>query len=862
MTENMTSPQVIDTQIDNNHSTIQTRKVDMVPEEHSILNDTSYLKCESSSLAPWVNRPFYVATLTWPTTANRFSMLTSSIINIPRDIFRSNSSLSVLVRLASLYRYNLCLNVSITGTISHQGMLLASILPPNSGATGIDANFGRRINTMLSGPHSFLSANEASSTCLEVPFYCNSDYDVMDPSQNAASVHPSMSDYKPANNLATFGVMVLNPLVPATGASTSLNIVVEAYFKELELKVPTPRYPAFQTTAPTSIVMEGQSAILYKAATNILNNTASVAKTLTADAIDMVRNTIRSYTGLHNPNNPRLEDKHIMSLRNYNNTVDSTVCYERLDPYTSSDRITREPVFNSIHDEMSIKSIISKPQYLGTFTVSSTNTTGALLWARPMCPWQGGNTTGFYVSNNIELMYLMTRAWKGTLKIHIQSSMTNKQNVKLKVLKYYNPARNINVSYPLMSSIASAPSDLLEFSAGNQINTFELPYLNRNKIEYNTRQHICMANQSGMYYIYLAQPLVVGDSAPLNVEFNVYMSCADDFQFYGYSTQVARVIAAGPSSLTLREEKKETKKKIVMTGQSAEVMNKPSGATKLRTHTEEDTELDATRLIPLVDVRPLIRRNQFGLSGTTTIGATGSATTTVNLGSLICENYDSFYRGSVGVVPAMFYGKTPSLKFKLVTKVAAQVQVAYVPPNAFMADSTAEPTYYSTSCAGDTATTPGFWLDFPTSTTNPGLYPVPQIEFPTYWTLTSSTSPVAETEFAVPNVTKYKFVGGPEKMDNSTTISRLAVADFGNLYFAFTGNSGDIVQWVLYYSYADEARLGFQVIAPILQLPTATVSSVPKLMTPHTETTSTTVGLPNLVNNTFLFYSNLTTSYT
>jgi hypothetical protein len=227
-------------------------------------------------------------------------------------------------------------------------------------------------------------------------------------------------------------------------------------------------------------------------------------------------------------------------------------------------------------------------------------------------------------------MYLVSRAWKGDITIHIQSVMNNKQSIKLKVLKLYAPSASVVSRFPTMFSAINAPSDLIEFSQGNQVADISLPYLARNALTYNTRDYqVSMPFGVGMYYIYLAQPMVIGDSSPTVAEFNVYISCNENFSFYGYSTEVGRPLRiftpnVPPSTASKNNvvfsgtEDKEIRKK----GQSATVMNQPSDPAQLMRHTQDQVDIDDSRLVPLVDIRPLIRRFQYSRSGTVIIDAT------------------------------------------------------------------------------------------------------------------------------------------------------------------------------------------------------------------------------------------------
>ena len=189
--------------------------------------------------------------------------------------------------------------------------------------------------------------------------------------------------------------------------------------------------------------------------------------------------------------------------------MDSTQYFEKLDPYTEFNRLVTQPIFGSDVDEMSISHITSKRQMLGTFTVKTSDAIGTLYWARPISPFQGGldsNTNQVTCSNNIELMHSMHRAWRGGLKVTITAVMNNKQQVKLRVIKMYNPTTKILNNVPTYLSVSNAPSHLMEYTEGAQEHSIDLPFLCRNDLVPCSEDLNFEALFHGIYYIYLAQP--------------------------------------------------------------------------------------------------------------------------------------------------------------------------------------------------------------------------------------------------------------------------------------------------------------------------------------------------------------------
>jgi len=137
-------------------------------------------------------------------------MLPLAYTLLPGDIIRSNPSLLSAMKIASYYRADLVLNISVAGTITHSGCVIAAILPPTPAP--FNSNSHRDlINTCLSGPHAYLYANEATSVNLTVPWYCNSDMATLDMELASPTYKPSV-DITPINgNIATLVLRVLNP---------------------------------------------------------------------------------------------------------------------------------------------------------------------------------------------------------------------------------------------------------------------------------------------------------------------------------------------------------------------------------------------------------------------------------------------------------------------------------------------------------------------------------------------------------------------------------------------------------------------------------------------------------------------------
>jgi len=744
---------------------------------------------------PFINRPFYLGGVSWTSSNAQFSLLPFTNYVLPGDIIRSNASLLNAMKMASYYRPKLHLNISLAGTITHAGCLLVGVLPPFVRQLDLSTSQFSMINSILSGPHAFLHANEATSVDLAVPWYCNTDVASLDLEETAQAAS-DMTEFK-LGNYGTLVLLVLNSLAPSTGSSTSLNIVVDAIFHNLDMLIPSSRYVKFVSESLESV------------GTKLIDSGFAYAKTLAGDAIDSLRGGVRDLTGMHNPNGAVIEERVVTTTKNFLNAVDTSQRFQKLDPYSHRDRILEEPIFNTDMDEMQLRYILGKKQYLSTFTVSEGDPIGKLKFARPISPYQGGlSTNQVLISNNIELLYWMSRAWSGKLKLSIQSVMNNKQQVKLRVFNMYNVSKAALSGFPQYVDILNSPSHLLEFTAGGQVQEVELPFLCRTEQLYCGKDSTFAAMMHGMYYIYVAQQLANSSDSPTSVSFNIYLS-AEDVKFYGYA--VDNVVKMLPIA-TLNAARNEFK------SESLNVMNEPADQKSLNETPQNTKDLidDRFRLVQAIDLRPYMRRMyRVGyLADLYPPITVDPFTTSKSVSYNVSEFTGDVFSNSVKITPAvalshMFYGKTGGIKVRLVPRYKFEHErpsiehlVRFYPPDQYWDPALA--LYRSSATMDDTNVTA-----------------TPAIQV-------SSETDSDVIEFVVPNMNCYKFVGSPGKLNDYTLNFTPPSSDLGRLVIAAYNNSNVPVLELTYevwIGFTDETRFGFHCLAPVFQFSDGNVIS-------------------------------------
>jgi hypothetical protein len=811
-----TSDQTFSTSV----ASINTRDICFPAEHHNVYPKIDLPEEFRIDTKPFVNRPFFVENILWG-NQGRFSILDATTRRLPRDVFTSNLSLENALKLGAYFRSDLSLSISVAGTITHAGTLLAAILPPLDEFAFSTPDPEFLVNTLMSGPHCFLHANEATSSLLHVPWFCNTDVASLDMRPISPASSTAFAETNIPGNYASLVIMVLSPLSPSSGASTSLNITVEATFNALDIYVPSPRYLTYQTQGfheiSEDVYRETTELLcprdynyytqgLQSIASSAIDATTSYTKRMIGDAIDELRAGIKYYTGLHNPNIPLVHNRIITTFRNFGNNTTGEQFFEKLDPYPEIDRIVDRPIYNTTVDEMSIKHILSKPQYVGTFRVNAGDLPGKLLWVNAISPRQGGyrrvaSNQDWLIANNIDLMHYLSRAWRGSIKIHIQSVMNNKQQVKLRLLQLYNPPAQVVDGYPVYESLLSAPSHLMEFTAGGQVQTITLPYLCRNDLTPCSPDLALDAIFHGLYYIYVAQSMANSDGSPLDINFNVYISGGDDLTFHGYSTEVARQrsFRTGPFSRTVNNFKSSDDVDLEdFVTQGLDVMNSPQDDSVL---TEVSTDINMNqdhqeRLFSPVDIRPIIRRMYQSTTTTFSSGAT-----VLDLKEFIGEKIVPTPITPMQIVSGMYYGKSAGLKVKIRTfgAVSGGLTIFYVPPQCNV------DTVNKVFRESEIGTSPEF---SPYILNNRAGYSFPFIEM-------SNEASYSATlyEFVIPNTSFYKFIGGPNKFTNFNDPADLSISSFGTLVVF----SDQQIDASIFLGMTDESRLGFHCIAPIIE---------------------------------------------
>lgn len=855
MNQNIEGVTSVNTVSENFYSQVRTRSVvepDFIYDKKYKLNSVDpKLEMDFSRI---LNKPFFIKNIVWTAATTQYYVLDA--IRLPLDLF-NNELAKVPFESSVLYRAKISLLLQVSGTPMHSGCVIAAAMPIGFSSAAPPAIKPYSVNSYMAAPHVFLNANEQTSTRLRVPFYINSPLDKTD--LDGTTFSPNFS----GANYAEAVLMVLNPLGVPTSGTNSVTISVHAVFDDVEFYAP--HNDVNYVPIPALPILEAQGLIedLQKAGSKAIDGVFTTARKLSGDILDALRAGVRRFTGLHSPNFPYLQSKNYVQSRNVLNVVDEPVRFDKMDNFGEYDRVCKDFIFETSQDEMDLKYLGSKPQFIGQFVVKATDGVGTLCFARPISPQMNFTSTTYtnaygesiptLQTTDIQgILALMHRYWRGSIKIHIQSVMSNFNYCKLAVARDYS-VRTLGLrSYPTFDSISNLMTEFVEFSAGGQIQTIELPYVSALPQLPTTRDLRLNAAQHGMYYIYLNQPLVSNGTVPTSVAFNVYISLGDDFEWFGYSTDVN--LYTPQIDVNVPPTKRSGIEPELIEFEAQASVSVPVSTQEDLTAEPVDSHYPVYDFRPVVSIRDHTRR--FYKVARSALNAADLAQlnglVTLNVSSLIGQSgvvSSPVYGSTLDVLSALYLGYAGGARFKIVVTGQSVSSAWYIPPTTLAASSgtdfapiAAIPIVRSTAPANAITKSTAQYQNLVNSTAS--LDPAfssqaPSLERANYAVagthgmynsaggnipyIADSTSLL---EFEIPNMSPYKFVGDVTKLSTvaAPILARTATTDLGSIVLhvpptAVVGGAELGINVAIYASHDDVGRMGYQVAVPSVILP-------------------------------------------
>lgn len=499
-------------------------------------------------------KPVQLAQVTWATTQAR----DTSIYNVtfPAVLSTIESLVVRTLHMYSFYKLSPCFKVQVNSTQFHQGQLICSFDPFSfSKITNTDHPLNYYSATGL--PNVKIMASESDPVELCIPF-----------------IHPrsfltTNSQYV-YNDLGTFDIRVLNPLLVAEGSTPSLTVTIWMYATHAQVHVPinehtpilvrtskkalpsekqnqnknreSPPAPALAETTPSFIesLTSGLPGFIENVKTGFGQATSMIGNFYTGNFGQALRkgqgliDTLGNVFGFDYPARTVQPDKTISPIENLSVGIGKSQSQRMaIDPFSM--HILKDDVASESLMAMDLKRISQTPMLINQFVFPATSPVDSLLFSCPVHPAVCAS-----YQNNLQRTYLAFVAnaftyWSGGLIFDIEIVATRFHSGKL--LFAYVPNDLNPPTY--ISAATSLPNVIVDIQQTSTF-SFKIPFTSSTPMKntafsaitddfYNER--FCDA-AVGTLVCYVQNALANASNVAPSVEINVYLKADSDYSLY------------------------------------------------------------------------------------------------------------------------------------------------------------------------------------------------------------------------------------------------------------------------------------------------------------------------------------------
>lgn len=472
---------------------------------------------EPWSLDDMVSRPCLIKILPWTTSQVPGTILAK--LSVPGDLL-TQSITQAPFRNFVFWRGEPQLNLQITATPLHQGMVVAFFVPLTDTAK-IDADIAPNFSSFSVNQSVYLSANSNTSAIINIPFNHIQGYlDLTNP-----------SSYNQVKSMGFIYVMVLNQLAAAAAASTSVSLSLFSKFNLNEFKVPRFLTPQGNMT---SIVNNWKN--VSGATMPISTKGDDIDASLAIPGLDKPTVTLTQ-----GPFNPKPHN-----VMNYSTGLE--FC-DKLQIESSGQALTTTETFATDMDEMSFDFLKKKFSYLTTVKFDGSMSPGDIIQSWSISPFP--NQTLIKVGDPVAVPLITYISypfefWRGGLTYKFQIVATSFQTGKL----FFSINFNSLVPSSTLAAATSQYGTAFELNQGSNEFEFTIPYVsltsfkkvpNSNKLDLESCLGVCS--------LQVLQPLVSPNNTPVTIDINVFVAGADDFEVHtiGFSNSLVPVCSYPPT---------------------------------------------------------------------------------------------------------------------------------------------------------------------------------------------------------------------------------------------------------------------------------------------------------------------------
>lgn len=614
------------------------------------------------SLNEWFTKPVVITSGVWQTTdAVNTVLFTVNLL----DIFQKAPTPAQLSLSGNAYfRSGIDVEVRISASPFHAGKLIFYYVPPQ-----VDVDKRESIYAKNMFPSLTIDAGNNTHGVLHIPFVTIKDY---------------FATFKPdgKSDFGNVNIAVLNPLRIGTGGSTSVSYVLSSQPTENEIAVPILRHDVeIQSDLGLPIPVDLQSRSFFSSLKGILealeggNSPDSFSgPSHKFNLPDLVpSNPPHGVT----PNPPPAPVPDIPSSTTIAPVMDASAPSVANRSGLTSEHLSLTPERTKNHDpnesmtrEMQLKVVAKTPSLIQICNYTTTNVVNDVIFTAPITPtlvagdyYQSGTTpvNGMIYPSYIQHAVTPFAYWRGSLDFHFSFAATEQH--KGKVLVAYIPNDTLLTglpSYSAINSLSVFPNEVFDLSMNRDF-TFKVPYNTETEYKEISYPYILPTDGSapqvqliqryttGTIVMVVYNRLTVPGTVTPTLNFNVYLSAGEDFEFHGLRDVANSVF---PVSYIQIQSSDDVVYEASLEGMRREKANNVGIVSKLLGPSTFQSDSDETRLDKLLSRYYPQFAYQFTATAnnsksvliTPTPGQIEAAPRTANLSDPVFRNLISHYK--------------------------------------------------------------------------------------------------------------------------------------------------------------------------------------------------------------------------
>jgi len=481
-------------------------------------------------------KPVLVEQVQWTTADGRNTSIVA--FDFPTVLAGIESVASRTLSMYAFYKLAPVVRVQVNATQFHQGQLMLSFDPFNQ-AAGFDVKVDyapllpRADVYYCSGlPNVKIMASEVEPAELLIPF-----------------VHPrsflTSNTTDGFDNLGQVRLQVLNPLKAADGASSSLTVSVWVYAKDASVHVPmnyhTPKMPAlaYPTLGELSL-----SETIGEVGGGLKNVGRMIGNFATGNWGKMLRNgqglidNLGNIFGFDYPTRLLSPDKCISPVENMAITVGASRS-QRLCIDPNSGYVPDPSVFGSTSDDLDLLRIAKTPMLVAQLKWESSKASQTELFKVPVTPMLcPKNLDALFpikktIGSNISYLAFASSLfnfWRGGITFDVEFVATHFHSGRILVAFVPN---NDKDSLTYVNASNALPNLTMDIQQTSKL-SFTVPFVSATPLKYVPVDASIVDDETftGFLVFYVMNQLTAASNVSPDIEINVYIRAADDFQLF------------------------------------------------------------------------------------------------------------------------------------------------------------------------------------------------------------------------------------------------------------------------------------------------------------------------------------------